>query len=145
MISRTALFATLALVSACSANALPGTDAIAPAPVEIAHAAPSRDVPVMHAAAMRCAVTTAPVPRGLRVDAVAYAGAAFDGDFDVRIRTAGPHGESDVVQNGPVRLARGETATLGTTEVSAGRRAQTRVTFTLRDADGEVCRVDRKL
>ncbi|MFZ2029198.1 MAG: curli-like amyloid fiber formation chaperone CsgH [Vitreimonas sp.] len=155
----------LMLMAACSAAASPSvavapsvapaiTEAVAPsAPASVA--APSlaqahvtrASAPVAAQrtnavnAVVSCDVRARPTANGVLIQAVARADRAFDGEYELVITKSGGDGSADVMQSGPVSVAAGDSVTLGSTELSAGRY---RAVLTLSDGSGEVCRLERR-
>ncbi|MBA3069296.1 MAG: hypothetical protein FP825_12570 [Hyphomonas sp.] len=87
-----------------------------------------------------CDIRETPTPQGVRIEAVAQAGEAVHGDYEFVISARGAGGASDVTQAGPLDLAAGEAATVGSAELPQGHY---RATLTLRDAAGELCHLER--
>jgi hypothetical protein len=157
-------------MAACSAAALPNAAPVAapapaspsaPAPVVQAApvaAAPALIAPPKHEAAapmresaapraslresVSCEVRVRPSSNGMLIQAVAHANRAINGDYELVITKSGGGGSSDVTQSGPFTAAAGESVTLGSTELGADGRY--RAVLTLRDAAGEVCRLERR-
>ena len=121
--------ASLGLVAACAAQArndvyaelLPAT---APGFADIA----------------ACDIRETPTPHGVRLEAVVHAGDAVHGDYAFVISARGAGGTSDVTQGGPLDLAPGEVATVGSAELPQGHY---RATLTLSDEAGELCHLER--
>ena len=157
------------LMAACSAAALPNAAPVAPsapaspsAPAPLAQTAPVAAAPALiapkreAAAPMRetaaprtpllesvsCEVRVRSSSNGILIQAVAHADRAINGDYELVITKSGGGGSSDVTQSGPFTAAAGESVTLGSTELGADGRY--RAVLTLRDASGEVCRLERR-
>ena len=143
MIPRIAVLTVLALVTACSASAGPyATPNAAPAAAspsaETAATVPAR-------ADATCDIRTTRTAHGVRIDAVAHATRPFAGTYELLVRANGGGNASDIVQQGPVeRMSSGEVM-LASSEIGAAHRGHADATLTLRDADGAVCRVERRL
>lgn len=84
-----------------------------------------------------CEIRETLTPRGVRLDAIAHADYALRGDYAFTVTARGDANASDITQAGPVDLAAGESATVGTTEIPDGAY---RATLTLTDTAGELCR-----
>ena len=145
MIPRIAVLTVLAVVTACSASAGPyATPYVArvtesPAPsAEVAATVPAR-------AGATCDIRTTRTTRGVRIDAVAHTQRAFTGTYELLVRRSGGANASDIVQQGPVDLAPGGDVTLASSEIGAAHRGRTDITLTLRDANGVVCHLERRL
>ena len=145
MIPRIAVLTALALVTACSASAGPyATPYVAPAaatpapPAEAAATVPTR-------AGATCDIRTTRTARSVRIDAVAHAQRAFTGRYELLVRSSGGANASDIVQQGPVDFAPGAVVTLASSEIGAAHRGHTDIILTLRDANGVVCHLERRL
>ena len=133
----------LALVTACAAQAR--TEAPTESPpsatplvvAEAARIAPKASV----ASAVACDILATRTAHGLRLEAIAHADRSVHGAYDFVITAQGSGGSSDVTQGGPFDLAAGRSATVGVAEISRGRY---RAVLTLSDADGELCRLERR-
>jgi len=135
--------ALLGVVTACAAQ----THAEAPTPsppgaARFVAADTPQDAPdAFESSAVICEVRETRTERGLRLEAVARSDRAVDGSYDLVISTRNSSGSSDVTQGGPVVLLAGRSASLGFAEVPRGPY---RATLILRDADSEICRLDRR-
>ena len=135
--------AALALVTACAAQARTEARTELPpsaAPVVVAEAA--RAAPeASPLPAVACDIRVTRTAHGLRLEAIAHADRSVHGSYDFVITAQGSGGSSDVTQGGPFDLAAGRSATVGVAEISHRRY---RAVLTLSDADGEICRLERR-
>ena len=144
MIPRIAVLTVLALVTACNASAGPYTTPYATNP-------PSPSAPAAIAAALpahadaSCDIRTTRTAHGVRIDAVAHTQRSLTGRYELLVRSSGGANASDIVQQGPVDLAPGAVVTLASSEIGAAHRGHTDITLTLRDANGVVCHLERRL
>lgn len=127
--------AALALVTACAVQT--------PAEVHTAAFVPGEYVKGEAAAPApeaNCRIRETPTANGLRLEAIVTADHAVYGEYEFIIEAKGSGGSSNISQGGPVELASGERATVGSAEVSARRY---RAFLTLSDADGALCTAER--
>lgn len=122
----------LALSAACAAQAR--TEA-APAP------APAARIEAQAPAAAACDIRETRTSQGLRLEAVVHARTALRADYGFSVEAKGSGGTSNVTQGGPFEAAAGVSTTVGAVDISRGRY---RATLTVRDADGEICRLERR-
>jgi hypothetical protein len=87
-----------------------------------------------------CDIREIQTPQGVQLEAVVEAGEAVRGTYEFVISARGAGGVSDVTQGGPLDLAPGEIATVGSAGLPHGRY---RATLTLSDAAGELCHLER--
>jgi hypothetical protein len=123
--------AALVLVTACAVQTPPEMHTPAFVPGELVKgkaAAP--------AALAECRIRETPTAKGFRLEAVVEAGDAVYGDYEFTVTAKGSAGSSDLSQAGPISLAAGKHATVGSAEFS-GRRY--RALLSLTDAEGELC------
>lgn len=92
------------------------------------------------AARAQCRIREMPTAKGFRLEAVVEAGDGVYADYAFTVTAKGSAGSSDVSQGGPIDLAAGERATVGSAEFSGGRY---RALLTLTDADGKLCSAER--
>ncbi len=121
----------LALVTACAAQSYTGVQTVSPAYQASGPGAPAAD----------CRIREAPTPQGMRLEAAVQTEHSVYGDYDFTITSYNSGGSSDIVQGGPVNLAGGERATVGSAEIPRGRY---RAVLTLSDADGTLCSAERR-
>ncbi len=137
------LLAMLAQVTACAAQ----TQAEAPTPSPTSAArfvsadAPQAAREDFESSADICEMRETRTPQGLRLEAVALSDRTVDGSYELVISARNPGGTSDVSQAGQMVLVAGQRASLGITELPPGPY---RATLILRDADGEICRLERR-
>lgn len=124
----------LALSAACAAQAR--TEA-APAPAP----APAARIEAQAPAAAACDIRETRTSQGLRLEAVVHARTALRADYGFSVEAKGSGGTSNVTQGGPFEAAAGVSTTVGAVDISRGRY---RATLTVRDADGEICRLERR-
>lgn len=133
----------LALVTACAAQARTEAHKDAPTPAasvvvaDAMHAAPEASAP----SSVSCDIRATRTAHGVRLEAVAHADRGAGGEYNFVITAQGSGGSSDVTQSGPFDLVAGKSATVGSAEISRGRY---RAVLTLSDADGELCRLERR-
>lgn len=143
--SRLMTAAALALLSACVAPAR--TDP--PAPAQIAQPAPAAVATALVApeprrqAGVACEIRATRTSNGVRLEAVARSSRAVRGDYDFVITSQSAGGSSDVAQGGPFATADASDLIVGTAEIGR-ERPRYRAVLTLRDADGELCRSERR-
>jgi len=122
----------LALSAACAAQAR--TEA-APAP------APAARIEAQAPASAACDIRETRTSQGLRLEAVVHARTALRAEYGFSVEAKGSGGTSNVTQGGPFEAAAGVSTTVGAVDISRGRY---RATLTVRDADGEICRLERR-
>jgi hypothetical protein len=88
-----------------------------------------------------CEIRETRTENGVLLEAVAHADYGLRAEYDFVITAQSAGGSSDVTQGGQVDLAAGDSATVGTAEISQRRY---RAVLTLNDADGELCRLERR-
>jgi hypothetical protein len=142
---RSLLFVGLAMLGACAANASPPqaealTEAPAyVAPAEVAYAAP---VEVAHAAPVStdldCDIIRTRTSHGVELRAVASSGASIAGEYEFVITKRDRAGSSDIMQSGEFVLD-GDSASLGSAEVSVERSGGYDARLELTSFDGETC------
>lgn len=126
----------LMLVTACAVQ----TPAEAHRPAFVPGALVKGAAPAPGALA-ECRIRETPTAKGFRLEAVVEAEDAVYADYEFTVTAKGSAGSSDVSQGGPVDLAAGERATVGSAEFSGGRY---RALLTLTDAVGELCSAERQ-
>lgn len=138
----------LAFTAACAAQAHTDEhkeEAPPAAPAVVAGAAHASTVAssatVPSAAAATCDIRATRTARGVRMEAIAHAVEAMRGEYQFVITAQGPGGSSDVTQGGPFALEAGRSATIGSAEISSLRY---RAVLALRDAGGDLCRIERR-
>lgn len=137
---RTLLIASLAALSACAANANPASFADAesqPMTAEL-HGENFATLPTVS-----CDVRATRTARGVRFEATAFSNGNAVGDYEFVIAKRDRAGRSDIVQGGEFDLVAGETASLGSAEVSVERGASYTAQVVMRDADGVACSAER--
>lgn len=137
---RTLLFASLAGLSACAANANPASFAGAesqPMAAEL-HGENIATLPTVS-----CDVRATRTSRGVRFEATAFSDDHAVGDYEFVIAKRDRAGRSDIVQGGEFDLLAGETASLGSAEVSVERGASYSARLVLHDAEGVACSAER--
>ncbi len=136
------IFAALALGAACSAPAQPQVYTVPPTHlVKGAASVPVQAVPEIYREPATCRIHETKTAKGVRLEAVAHAGRSVYGEYDFTINAYSSGGSSDITQGGPVDLAAGERATVGSAEIPRGRY---RAVLTLSDAGGDLCRLERR-
>jgi hypothetical protein len=133
---RSLLFVGLAMLSACAANASPSqaqSFAETPyvAPPEAAYAAPVR-------ADLDCDIVRTRTSHGVELRAVASSGASIAGEYEFVITKRDRAGSSDIMQSGEFILD-GDSASLGSAEVSIARGGGYDARLELTSFDGETC------
>lgn len=127
--------AALALVTACAVQT--------PAEVRTAAIVPGvlvKGETAAPAPLAGCRIRETKTANGLRLEAIVDADHAVYGAYEFVVTAKGPGGNSDVSQGGPVDLAAGERATVGSAEFS-GKRYRAFLAF--RDAHGALCETER--
>lgn len=140
---KSATTAALILVTGCAAQTqTPSYTELAPPPPAYA-GEPARAVPPapLPAPGVDCDIRTSRTAHGLQIRAVAHAGRPVHGEYDFVITALGSGGSSDISQGGPLHLSAGQSDTVGYAEIPRGRY---RAVLTLSDADGELCRSERR-
>lgn len=135
--------AALALLTACAAQ--PRAEAHTDAPpsdgrVLVAEHGRSSSTSYV-SPAVTCDIRATRTAQGLRVEAIAHASREVRGEYEFALTAQGRGGSSDITQGGPFDVAAGRSATIGSAEISRGRF---RAVLTLRDADGELCHLERQ-
>lgn len=124
MLSLAAMFAA----SACAAAAQTGEAASEPA----------------FAPTARCAIDVTRTRHGARFDVLARSVETAAGEYEFVLTKDDRGGSSDIVQGGDFDLRAGEEAVLGSSELSLERGGEYRARLRLWDANGEVCRAERR-
>ena len=135
--------AALALVTACAAQALTDarTDLPPPAaPVVVAEGARAAPEAFIRSP-VACDIRATRTANGVRLEAIARADRAMRGAYNFVITARGSGGSSDVTQGGPIDLTAGRSVTVGVAEISSSRF---HAVLTLSDANGELCRLERR-
>jgi hypothetical protein len=103
--------------------------------------------PIIHAdarVAIACDIRTTPTAHGVLIEATANAERDMAGEFALDIVKHGAGGDSDISQGGAFSAQAGEIEMLSGSEISLEPGARYRATLTLRDADGVLCRDERR-
>ena len=133
---------TLGLVSACAVparnTAYTDFQPTGPAPEVADTLRAGPEAPPSESVA--CNIRETRTPNGMRIEAVVHADRAIAGAYDFTITAYSSGGSSDITQGGPLDLAAGDHAMVGTAEIPAGRY---RATLTLSDAAGDLCHLER--
>lgn len=127
--------AALALVTACAVQTPAEVHTVDFVPGEFVKGEAAASAPLAE-----CRIRETPTADGFRLEAIVTADHAVYGDYEFTVTAQGRAGSSDVSQGGPVELASGERATVGSAEFSGGRYS---ALLTLRDADGALCTAER--
>lgn len=123
LITSTALIAAFA----CTAAAQPGHNRASP-----------------YAPSAECAIDVTRTRHGIRFEALARSPDRALGDYELVITKHDRGGSSDIVQGGQFDLRPGREAVLGESELSLERGGRYRARLVLWDADGAVCRSERR-
>lgn len=125
MSPRFTLLAALMSLAACAAAAQPETAIVEQA----------------LARGLSCEVRAMSTPRGLALEAVAYAETAMLGEYEFVVTKDDGGGASDIAQGGAFEAEAGRTTSLGEVELSLARGGRLNADLVVRDAEGgEVCR-----
>jgi hypothetical protein len=141
---RSLLFAGLAILGACAANASPQqAEALAEppayiAPAETAYAAPDEEPAYATRADLDCDIVRTRTSHGVELRAVASSGASIAGEYEFVITKRDRGGSSDIMQSGEFALD-GESTSLGSAEVSVERGGGYDARLELTSFDGETC------
>ncbi|MGD9966300.1 MAG: curli-like amyloid fiber formation chaperone CsgH [Hyphomonadaceae bacterium] len=153
---RSLLFVGLAMLGACAASAAPSAETVAaeaPALVAPAETAPlpraapaaaaARSAPVAESAPLAradldCAIVRTRTSHGVELRAVASSDARIAGEYEFVITKRDRAGSSDITQAGEFALD-GDSASLGTAEVSVARGGGYDARLELTGFDGETC------
>lgn len=120
-----------ALTMACAANASPAPQTLADAPVyEAASSAPR---------SLTCDIIRTRTSHGVELRAVASSDLSALGEYEFVITKRDRGGSSDIMQSGEFQLANGESADLGSAEISVARGGGYDARLELTTADGETC------
>lgn len=123
------LFIGLSALAACAAAASPTPPAFAEAPAHVQEAPPS----------LSCDIIRTRTSHGVELRAIAASDASMIGDYEFVITKRDRGGSSDIMQSGEFDLARGESASLGSAEISVARGGGYEARLQLTSADGETC------
>ncbi|MGD9981535.1 MAG: curli-like amyloid fiber formation chaperone CsgH [Hyphomonadaceae bacterium] len=146
---RSLLFVGLAMLGACAANASPqAAPAVADAPAVVAPVEPASPVwaeaPVAETTArleradLECDIVRTRTSRGVELRAIASSDARVAGEYEFTITKRDRSGSSDIMQSGEFALD-GDTASLGSAEVSVSRGGGYDARLELTSLDGEIC------
>jgi hypothetical protein len=102
-------------------------------------AASANPVETPPSAGLSCEVRFTPTRDGLRIEAVAEAGYAARGEYQLVVRKSGRNGSSDIVQGGPFALSANGEATLSASEFNLERGDRYDAELELYDADRIAC------
>lgn len=127
------LFVGLCALAACAASANPQTGSA----TSEAQAAYVEPISASHD--LTCDIVRTRTSHGVELRAVASSDFNTAGDYEFVITKHDRSGSSDIMQSGEYQLARGESADLGSAEVSVARGGGVRARLELRDADGVAC------
>lgn len=134
---RSLLFVGVAMLGACAANASPSqAETFAEstpyvAPPEPAYAAPA-------SADLDCDIIRTRTSHGVELRAVASSGASIAGEYEFVITKRDRAGSSDIMQSGEFVLD-GDSASLGSAEVSVARGGGYDARLELTSFDGKTC------
>lgn len=120
-----------ALTMACAANASPAPQALADTPAyETASYAPQ---------SLTCDIVRTRTSHGVELRAVASSDMSAMGEYAFVITKRDRAGSSDIMQSGEFQLANGESANLGSAEISVSRGGGYDARLELTTANGETC------
>lgn len=129
------LFVGICALAACAANASPPA-AVAEAPA--AYVTPM-STPVSASRDVSCDIIRTRTSRGIELRAVASSDFNATGEYEFTITKHDRSGSSDIMQSGEFQLVRGESASLGSAEVSVARGGGFHARLELTDTDGVAC------
>lgn len=126
------LFIGLSALAACAATASPApqTFAEAPSAYEAVSYAPQ---------SLSCDIIRTRTSHGVELRAVASSDMSAMGEYEFVITKRDRGGSSDIMQSGEFDLASGESADLGSAEISVARGGGFDARLELTSADGETC------
>ncbi len=127
------LFVGLCALAACAANASPQT------PSATLEAQAAYVQPVSVSGDLTCDIIRTRTSHGVELRAVASSDFSAAGEYEFVITKHDRGGSSDIMQSGEYQLVRGESASLGSAEVSVARGGSYRARLELTDADGVAC------
>lgn len=125
------LFVGICALAACAANASP--------PVAAADAPAAYVTPVSASRDVSCDIIRTRTSHGVELRAVASSDFNTTGEYEFVITKHDRSGSSDITQSGEFQLTRGESASLGSAEVSVARGGGVHARLELTNADGVAC------
>lgn len=134
---KTLLFIGLStLTMACAANATPAPQTLAEAPAyESAAEAP---------ASLACEIIRTRTSHGVELRAVASSHLNTMGEYEFVITKRDRGGSSDISQSGEFDIAGGQSASLGSAEISVARGGGYEAHLELTSANGETCSAETR-
>lgn len=125
------LFIGLSALAACAATASPAPQPLTEAPAyEAVSYAPQ---------SLSCDIIRTRTSHGVELRAVASSDLSAMGEYEFVITKRDRSGSSDIMQSGEFQLASGESADLGSAEISVARGGGYDARLELTSADGETC------
>jgi hypothetical protein len=95
-------------------------------------------------APIECVIRTAPSAGGTTFEAVAEAYADIAGEYEFRLTREVAGNSSDIIQSGEFDLLSGDSAVLGSADLSMGRGAHYQAELVLSNGAAELCRIERR-
>lgn len=104
----------------------------------------AQDYPHSRHASAECTIDVTRTRDGARFEALARSHAPTSGQYEFILTKEDADGSSDIVQGGAFDLSNDRESSLGSSELSLARHGRYRATLVLFDADGELCRAERR-